>query len=79
MNRDPIIEEVRDHRAEILRLHGGSMIRHHKEIQRTQSDYGERLVMLPAKRILEPSAAPNGGPATPPANSGVAEGPPSVS
>ena len=27
----------------------------------------------------EPSAAPNGGPATPPGNSGVTEGPPSVS
>jgi len=31
------------------------------------------------KRIAEPSAAPNGGPATQPGNSGVTEGPPSVS
>jgi hypothetical protein len=30
-------------------------------------------------QLAEPSAAPNGGPATPPGNSGVPEGPPSVS
>src|SRR5438034_1217814 len=33
----------------------------------------------PAKGIAEPGAAPNGGPATPPGDSGVTEGPPSVS
>jgi hypothetical protein len=32
-----------------------------------------------AKQNVEPGAPPNGGPATPPANSGVTEGPPSVS
>ncbi|HMO65544.1 MAG TPA: hypothetical protein PKC18_08050 [Lacipirellulaceae bacterium] len=30
-------------------------------------------------KIAQPSAPPNGGPATPPGNSGVTEGPPSVS
>ncbi len=32
-----------------------------------------------AGHLAEPGAAPNGGPATPAGNSGVAEGPPSVS
>ena len=31
------------------------------------------------KTLAEPSASPNGGPATQPGNSGVTEGPPSVS
>ncbi len=44
------------------------------EFGKTYKDYAEKR-----DGIVEPGAAPNGGSATPPANSGVAEGPPSVS
>jgi len=36
-------------------------------------------IMKPDKKLSEPGAAPNGGPATPAGKSGVTEGPPSVS
>jgi len=39
----------------------------------------ESFLLLGSRRAAEPDAAPNGGPATPLANSGVTEGPPSVS
>jgi hypothetical protein len=37
-----------------------------------------RTVVVEAKRDAEPGAPPNGGPAMPSGNSGIAEGPPSV-
>ncbi len=38
-----------------------------------------RAVVVEAQTDAEPGAPPNGGPTTPPSNSGVTEGPPSVS
>jgi hypothetical protein len=71
MNKDPITHEIREHRVEILRRYGGSMARHHQEIQRMQLAFGQRLTTLPPKRILEPSDSLNGGPAAPLDNSKV--------
>jgi cyclopropane fatty-acyl-phospholipid synthase-like methyltransferase len=46
---------------------------------RRRIDLDEMEIMVLARKAAEPGAAPNGGPAAPIGNSGVAEGPPSVS
>lgn len=51
MNDDPIVREVRQHRAEILQRYGNSLVKHHEDIQRTQSAFGQRLVTLPPKPV----------------------------
>ena len=80
MNEMDIVTEVRKHRAEILASFGGSIAQHHSAIEaRQRREYAGRLVMLEPRKPLEPSAPPNGGPATQPGNPGVTEGPPSVS
>jgi len=43
------------------------------------TDWGKVQKIADGLPLAEPGASPNGGPATPPANSDVREGPPSVS
>jgi hypothetical protein len=63
MKTDPIVDEIRKHRAEIFQRHGGSLRRHHQEIERTQGKFGDRLVSftpgnLPTKDpAMRPEAA----------------------
>jgi len=54
---------------------GGVTVR----FRRYPSDQLIEVLEIQAASKAEPSAAPNGGPATQPGNSGVTEGPPSVS
>jgi hypothetical protein len=61
MTDDPIISEVRRHRAIILDSHGGDVRRYHAVLQEDQARrFGAQLVVLEPHRIVEQSAPSNG-------------------
>lgn len=73
MTDDPIVSEVRRHRATILDSHGGDVRQYHAALQQDQARrFGEQLVVLQPRRIVEPSA-PSNRPSAPDAT--VAPGP----
>lgn len=60
MNDDPIVAEVRRHRAAILDSFGGDLRHYLAALQKSQSQrFAGRLVTLTARKRVEPSAAPN--------------------
>lgn len=60
MTDDPIVSEVRRHRATILESHGGDVRRYHAALQQDQAQrFGAQLVVLEPHRIVEPSAPSN--------------------
>jgi hypothetical protein len=60
MTDDPIISEVRRHRASILNSHGGDMRRYHAGLQQDQARrFAGQLVTLEPRRIVEPDGPAN--------------------
>jgi hypothetical protein len=58
MNDDPIVSEVRRHRAAILESHGGDLRRYHAALQQDQARrFGPQLVVLEPNTIVEHPAA----------------------
>jgi DNA polymerase len=58
---------------------GQRILNTHRPFEQQQRDWQRVANALEQQRIAEPGAAPNAGPTKPLGNSGVAEGPPSVS
>lgn len=58
---DPIISEVRRHRATILESYGGDLHRYHDAVQQSQANrFAGQLVTLQPRKRVEPSGAANG-------------------
>ena len=67
---DPIVSEVRRNRATILDSHGRNLRRYHAALQQTQAGrFAGQLVTMEPRTRVEPSDAPNDGPATSVGNS----------
>lgn len=55
---DPIVSEVRRHRATILESYGGNLRRYHDAVQQSQDNrFAGQLTTLPPRKKVEPVAS----------------------